>query len=77
MAGRKIFSVCGMCTVRCPIQVEVNGDSCIFCRATPMPRGSTGPLRPGGAGPALVDDDERPQYPLIRTGSGARESGAR
>ena len=23
MAGDKIYSVCGMCTVRCPIQVEV------------------------------------------------------
>ena len=48
MAGKKIFSICGMCTVRCPIQVEVAGDK-IFSKAIPMPRGWREPSAPGGA----------------------------
>ncbi len=69
MAGRKIFSVCGMCTVRCPIQAEVTGDKIDFLQGNPNIAGLEGGLcARGSAGLALINDDERPQYPMIRTG---------
>ena len=69
MAGKKIFSVCGMCTVRCPIQVEVSGDKIEFLQGNPNVAGLEGGLcARGSAGLALIADDERPQYPMIRAG---------
>jgi thiosulfate reductase/polysulfide reductase chain A len=69
MAGKKIFSVCGMCTVRCPIQVEVTGDKIDFLQGNPNIAGLEGGLcARGSAGLALLDDPERPQYPMIRAG---------
>ena len=69
MAGKKIFSVCGMCTVRCPIQVEVSGDKIEFLQGNPNVAGLEGGLcARGSAGLALIADDERPQYPMIRDG---------
>jgi thiosulfate reductase/polysulfide reductase chain A len=58
-----------MCTVRCPIQVEVQNNRISFIRGNPHAAGIQGALcARGGAGAALVEDAERPQYPLIRTG---------
>ena len=69
MGNKQVYSICGMCTVRCPIQVEVIGDRIKFIQGNPHAAGLEGALcARGGAGLALVDDDERPQYPLIRTG---------
>lgn len=69
MAKKQVFSICGMCTVRCPIQVEVENGCCTFLQGNPHAAGIKGSLcARGSAGLALVNDDERPRYPLIRDG---------
>jgi len=69
MNKESVYSVCGMCTVRCPIQVEVERGECAFIRGNPHAAGINGSVcARGSAGIALVNDDERPQYPLVREG---------
>lgn len=64
-----VYSICGMCTVRCPIRVEVTDGQCTFIQGNPHVEGIEGSLcARGGAGTALLYDDERPQSPLIRVG---------
>ncbi len=70
MTGKQVYSICGMCTVRCPIQVEVVGDRIAFIQGNPHADGIEGALcARGGAGAALIEDPERPQSPLIRVGA--------
>lgn len=69
MSKKQIFSICGMCTVRCPIQVEVVDGRCTAIQGNPHAAGIDGAIcARGGAGLALLNDEERPRYPLIRTG---------
>lgn len=69
MTKNKVYSVCGMCSVRCPIEVETEDGVCTFIQGNPHAAGIKGALcARGGAGIALVDDDQRPQQPLIRAG---------
>ena len=69
MATNKIYSVCGMCTVRCPIMVEVEKGEVQFIQGNPHVAAMKGAVCPrGSAGPALIRDKERPQAPLIRLG---------
>lgn len=69
MTKNKVFSVCGMCTVRCPIQVDVQNGAPVFLQGNPHAAGINGSIcARGSAGLSLVNDDERPQTPLIRTG---------
>jgi thiosulfate reductase/polysulfide reductase chain A len=69
MNSKKVYSVCGMCTVRCPIQVEVKDGSLSFLQGNPHADGIKGAVcARGAAGPALVNDNERPQFPMIREG---------
>jgi thiosulfate reductase/polysulfide reductase chain A len=69
MAKKQVYSICGMCTVRCPIQVEVEDGKCAFIQGNPHAAGIKGALcARGAAGAALVNDDERPQFPMIREG---------
>jgi thiosulfate reductase/polysulfide reductase chain A len=69
MNRKQVYSICGMCSVRCPIQVEVVGNRAHFIKGNPHAAGIEGALcARGGAGLALLEDRERPQYPLIRTG---------
>lgn len=69
MAKKKVFSVCGMCSVRCPIEVESEDGVCTFIQGNPHAAGIEKALcARGGAGIALIDDDERPRHPLIRAG---------
>ncbi|KIX14750.1 thiosulfate reductase [Dethiosulfatarculus sandiegensis] len=57
-----------MCTVRCPIEVHVEGGEVVHIEGS-HPGGLNGSLCPrGGAGVALLNDSERPQQPLIRIG---------
>jgi len=64
----KIYSICGMCTVRCPIEVTVENGEVVRIEGSPH-AGLDGSLCPrGGAGLALLNDHERPQYPMIRVG---------
>ena len=66
---KEIYSICGMCTVRCPIQATVSGGQVRMLQGNPHASGMEGSLcARGAAGLALVNDSERPQTPLIRTG---------
>jgi thiosulfate reductase/polysulfide reductase chain A len=59
-----------MCTVRCPIQVEVENGQIAFLQGNPHVPAMKGAVCPrGAAGPALIKDPERPQGPMIRTGA--------
>lgn len=63
-----IYSVCGMCGVRCPLAVDVEDGEVRWLYGNPH-----SPLRGalcarGAAGIALENDDERPKGPLLRTG---------
>ncbi|PIU31241.1 MAG: thiosulfate reductase [Syntrophobacteraceae bacterium CG07_land_8_20_14_0_80_61_8] len=69
MASRKVYSVCGMCTVRCPILADVTNGVCSYLQGNPHAAGINGALcARGAAGLALTNDNERPQFPLIRAG---------
>ncbi len=59
--------MCGMCTVRCPIRVEVEDNEVVWLEGNPYLLGGALCAK-GSAGTALVKDDERPQQPLIREG---------
>ncbi|MDW7972907.1 MAG: molybdopterin-dependent oxidoreductase [Thermodesulfovibrio sp.] len=64
---RSVFSYCGMCSVRCPIRVEVTDGRVTWIEGNPyVLDGSL--CAKGSAGVALLYDFERPQYPMIRTG---------
>jgi thiosulfate reductase/polysulfide reductase chain A len=67
--AKDIWSICFMCTVRCPIKVMVADDDVIWIQGNPHVAGIDGALcAKGSAGLALLHDTERPQYPMIRTG---------
>lgn len=69
MSKREVFSVCGMCTVRCPIRVEVENGQIAFIQGNPHVPAMKGSICPrGAAGKALIYDNERPQTPMIRAG---------
>lgn len=69
MNRKQVYSICGMCTVRCPIQVELVGSRARFIQGNPHAAGIEGALcARGGAGLALLEDRDRPQYPMIRAG---------
>ncbi len=70
MSNEKVFSVCGMCTVRCPIQVETDNGQVGFIQGNPHVKGIEGALcGRGAAGKALIEDPERPRGPMIRKGA--------
>jgi len=63
------YSICGMCTVRCPIQVSTKNGQVALIKGNPHVPSMKGAVCPRGvAGKALLNDSERPQTPLIRTG---------
>ncbi len=69
MTTQNVFSVCGMCTVRCPIMVEVKNGEIQFLQGNPHIPAMKGSICPrGAAGKALIQDYERLQTPLIRDG---------
>ncbi|RJR23211.1 MAG: molybdopterin oxidoreductase [Desulfobacteraceae bacterium] len=64
-----VYSLCFMCSVRCPIKVCVEDDAVTWVEGNPHVPGMEGSLCPrGAAGIALLKDHERLQSPLIRTG---------
>ncbi|MCF8107316.1 MAG: molybdopterin-dependent oxidoreductase [Desulfohalobiaceae bacterium] len=70
----EIYSLCFMCTVRCPIKVSVEKGRVAFIEGSPHVPDIAGSLCPkGAAGKALLNDQERVQGPMIR--SGPRGSG--
>lgn len=66
---RTVYSLCGMCAVRCPIQVEVEDGQVVWLQGNPNDKAMGASLcAKGSAGVSFENDDERPQYPLIRNG---------
>ncbi|PIE61202.1 MAG: thiosulfate reductase [Desulfobacterales bacterium] len=69
MTKSNVYSVCGMCSVRCPISVEIENGQVEFIGGNPHVPAMKGAVCPrGAAGKALLHDNERPQTPLIREG---------
>ena len=68
--GRRIvYSLCGMCAVRCPIEVTVEDGKIVWIQGNHHDKAiGTSLCAKGSAGLGLEFDDERPQTPLIRTG---------
>ena len=64
---KTVWSICGMCTVRCPIRVEVEDNKINWIEGNQHLLGGAMCAK-GSAGVALIDDDERPQQPLLRMG---------
>ena len=66
---RTVYSLCGMCAVRCPIEVTVEDGKIVWLQGNHHDQAiGTSLCAKGSAGLALEFDDERPQTPLIRTG---------
>ena len=67
---RTVYSMCSMCSVRCPIEVTVEDGRAVWLQGNPHDKAIGASLcAKGSAGLALeYDDDQRPQTPLIRTG---------
>jgi len=64
-----VYSLCGMCAVRCLIRVEVEDGVVKWIEGNPHVPGLEGSLcAKGSAGLAFEYDTERPQYPMIRDG---------
>lgn len=71
---KNVYSICGMCTVRCPITAEVTNGEVTFLQGNPHMPAMKGSICPrGAAGMALVKDPDRITAPKIR--DGARGSG--
>ncbi len=69
-----VYSMCGMCAVRCPIRVETEDNAVKWIEGNPYVPGIEGSLcAKGSAGLVFEYDTERPQHPMIR--DGARGSG--
>ncbi|WP_027717744.1 molybdopterin-dependent oxidoreductase [Desulfovirgula thermocuniculi] len=74
MAAHSVYSICLMCTVRCPIKVTVENGEVKLIEGNPHAAGIEGSICPkGAAGVALLNDSQRLKKPLIR--SGPRGSG--
>ncbi len=65
---KNVWSICGMCTVRCPIRVEVEDNKIKWIEGNQHLLGGAMCAK-GSAGVALLDDEERPQQPLLRQGA--------
>ena len=65
---KDIYSICFMCTVRCPIKVTVEDGVVKWIEGNPQQlKGAL--CAKGSAGTALLSDTERPRYPMIREGA--------
>jgi len=65
----EVYSLCFMCSVRCPIKVVAENGQVKWIEGNPHVPGMEGSLCPRGvAGIALLNDSERLQSPMIRTG---------
>ncbi len=65
----EVYSLCFMCSVRCPIRVSTKDGRVTWVQGNPHVAGIDGVLCPrGAAGIALLNDNERLQAPMIRMG---------
>ncbi len=67
MVKKSVWSMCGMCTVRCPIRVETEDNKVTWIEGNQHLLGGALCAK-GSAGIALQTDTERPLRPLIRKG---------
>lgn len=65
---RIVYSLCCMCSGRCPIMVEVENEVIKHIWGNPHVFGAKSLCPRGAAGVAFEYDNERPQYPMIRDG---------
>jgi len=65
---KSVYSVCAMCTVRCPIEVEVENGRIRHIWGNPHILGGRYLCPRGAAGKVFENDDERLQQPMIREG---------
>lgn len=66
---KEVYSLCFMCSVRCPIKADVKDGQVTLLEGNPHVAGIEGSLCPrGAAGIGLINDHERVQHPMIRTG---------
>jgi len=66
---KEVYSLCFMCSVRCPIKVHVKDGQVTFIQGNPNVAGIDGSLCPrGAAGTSLLYDDQRVKSPMIRVG---------
>jgi len=65
---KSVYSVCVMCTVRCPIEVEVENGAIKHIWGNPHILGGRFLCPRGAAGKVFESDDERLQQPMIRDG---------
>ena len=66
---RTVYSMCGMCAVRCPIEVTVEDGRIVWLQGNTHDKAIGASLcAKGSAGLSLEFDDQRPQTPLIRMG---------
>ena len=65
---KKVFSVCAGCTVRCPIEVEVENGAIRHIWGNPHLLGGRYLCPKGAAQKATYTDTERVQHPMIRDG---------
>ncbi|MFN3567502.1 MAG: molybdopterin-dependent oxidoreductase [Caldimicrobium sp.] len=69
MSEKKVvYSLCCMCSGRCPIMVEVENGIIKHIWGNPHVFGAKSLCPRGAAGVAFEYDNERPQYPMIRDG---------
>lgn len=65
---KAVYSICTMCTVRCPIEVEVENNQVKHIWGNPHILGGRYLCPRGAAGKAFQNDSERVQHPMIREG---------
>ncbi len=66
---KEVYSLCFMCSVRCPIRVLVKDGQVDWIEGNPHVAGMEGSLCPrGAAGIKTLYDDQRVQSPMIRVG---------
>ncbi len=66
---RTVYSMCGMCAVRCPMEVTVEDGRIAWLQGNPRDEAIGASLcAKGSAGLSFEFDDQRPQTPLLRTG---------
>jgi thiosulfate reductase/polysulfide reductase chain A len=66
---KEVYSLCFMCSVRCPIKVAVQNGQVRWIEGNPHVPGMEGSLCPrGAAGIATLYDSQRVQAPMIRVG---------
>ncbi len=66
---RTVYSMCGMCAVRCPMEVTVEDGKVTWLQGNPHDSALGASLcAKGSAGLSFEFDNQRPQTPLIRIG---------